>query len=56
MTAVGFGRRSQSVDWLSIFAIGEMDIRVEYEAIDLEADGVSESDLNMISVGLTWTF
>jgi outer membrane immunogenic protein len=38
------------------FAVGKVDIRVEYEAIDLDADGVSESDLNMVSVGLSWTF
>ncbi len=38
------------------FAIGKVDIRVEYEAIDLNADGISESDVNMVSVGLSWTF
>lgn len=38
------------------FSIGKVDIRVEYEAIDLDADGLSESDLNMVSVGLSWTF
>ena len=38
------------------FGIGALDIRLEYEVIDLNADGVSESDMNMVSVGLTWTF
>jgi len=38
------------------FGIGAVDIRVEYEAIDLNADGISESDVNMVSVGLSWTF
>ncbi|MDH5621201.1 MAG: outer membrane beta-barrel protein [Gammaproteobacteria bacterium] len=38
------------------FGIGAVDIRVEYEAIDLDADGISESDVNMVSVGLSWTF
>ena len=38
------------------FGIGKVDIRVEYEAIDLDADGVSESDVNMVSVGVSWTF
>ena len=37
-------------------ALGSLDIRLEYEAIDLDADGVSESDVNMISLGLAWTF
>jgi hypothetical protein len=36
--------------------IGSLGIRLEYEAIDLDADGVSESDANMVSLGLTWTF
>jgi outer membrane immunogenic protein len=36
--------------------IGSLGVRLEYEAIDLDADGVSESDVNMISLGLTWTF
>jgi outer membrane immunogenic protein len=35
---------------------GSLDLRLEYEAIDLDADGVSESDANMVSLGLTWTF
>lgn len=35
---------------------GSLDLRLEYEAIDLDADGVSESDYNMVSLGLTWTF
>lgn len=38
------------------FDIGSLGIRVEYEAIDLDANGVSESDVNMISAGLTWAF
>ncbi|TFG38651.1 MAG: hypothetical protein E4H42_07325 [Chromatiales bacterium] len=38
------------------FGIGAIDIRLEYEAIDLNADGISESDVNMVSLGLTWTF
>lgn len=35
---------------------GSLDLRLEYEAIDLDANGVSESDANMVSLGLTWTF
>jgi outer membrane immunogenic protein len=38
------------------FGIGALDLRLEYEAIDLNADGVSQSDMNMVSLGLTWTF
>ena len=38
------------------FGVGPVDLRLEYEAIDLNADGISESDLNMVSLGLTWTF
>ncbi|NQV86118.1 MAG: hypothetical protein HQ492_03475 [Woeseiaceae bacterium] len=38
------------------FGIGALDLRLEYEAIDLNADGISTSDANMVSLGLTWTF
>lgn len=38
------------------FGIGALDIRLEYEAIDLDADGISKSDANMVSLGLTWSF
>lgn len=38
------------------FGIGAVDFRLEYEAIDLNADGISQSDVNMVSLGVSWTF
>ena len=38
------------------FGIGALDIRLEYELIDLNAEDISKSDMSMVSLGLTWTF
>lgn len=38
------------------FSIGSIEIRLEYEAFDLDVDGVDSTDLSMVSAGLVWTF
>ena len=38
------------------FSLGSVEIRVEYEAFDLDVDGIDSTDLSMVSAGLVWTF